>query len=111
MSRPEKPIDWDIVDELIIQQNSGAQIASRFNLYPDTFYDRVKSKWGITFTNYAGVKYSEGISLLKSKQWEKAMEGNIQMLLKLGELYADQAQDIDSDIKITIIDARSDCST
>ena len=88
--RPEKPIEWDLVDTLIEQQNSGAEISSHFNMHPETFYDRVKSKWGINFTEYAGIKYSSGKSKLRSKQWEKAIEGNVQLLLKLGEVYLGQ---------------------
>ncbi|OGT44301.1 MAG: hypothetical protein A3F13_02725 [Gammaproteobacteria bacterium RIFCSPHIGHO2_12_FULL_40_19] len=87
--RPEKDIDWELVDKLILRQNSGAEIAGHFNMHPETFYCRVQDKWGVGFTGYAGTIYSKGHSTLRSRQWDKAMEGNVQMLIRLGELYLD----------------------
>jgi hypothetical protein len=106
--RPEKPIDWDLVDELITKQNSGAEIASHFNLHPETFYSRVQQKWSVNFTNYAGSKYSHGKSLLRNKQWDKAMEGEVRLLLRLGEIHLDQIPvKEDQTLSIKIIDATS----
>ena len=50
MSRPEKPIDWDLVDELLMVGCLGTEIAPHFNLHPETFYDRVLANYGIGFT-------------------------------------------------------------
>ena len=112
MARPEKPINWDLVDELIRKQNSGAEIASHFNLHPETFYIRVQEKWETNFTGYAGIVYSQGKSLLRNKQWDKAMEGNVPLLLKLGEVYLGQRENVlsqtDQQLTVKLIDARSD---
>lgn len=100
--RPEKSIDWDKVDELIIQQNKADEIASHFDMAVSTFYRHVHEKFDMNFENYARTKYSKGKSNLRSKQYEKAIEGNVQLLLKLGEIYLDQKEQLNVDTNITI---------
>ena len=87
--RPEKPIDWDLVDKLIIAQNNGTEIAGHFDMHRETFYSRVQDKYGVTFTGYAGALYSKGKSNLRTRQYQKAMEGCVPLLIKLGEIYLD----------------------
>lgn len=112
MARPEKPIDWDLVDQLLLYQNTGGQIAAKFGIHEETFYRRFKDKYNENFSGYAGLKYSEGKSNLLSKQFEKAFEGNTQLLLKLGEIYLEQNQieEIDYKVEVTHIYATSDGS-
>ncbi len=110
MARPEIPIDWDLVDELLLYQNTGAQIASHFGIHPETFYYRFQDYYGENFSGYAGYKYTQGKSNLLKKQFEKAIvDGNVPLLLKLGEIYLDQkdTQTIEQHIKITHVDATS----
>jgi hypothetical protein len=85
MPRPEKPIDWTLVDNLLTAECIGTEIASHFDMHPETFYDRVKDKYKVGFTEYASVKRQKGNSLLRAKQFEKAMKGNDKMLLLLGK--------------------------
>ena len=87
--RPVKEIDWDLVDKLILRQNKGPEIAGHFNMHHDTFYQKVKQKWDLDFTDYAYTVVCKGHSTLRSRQWEKAMDGNVQMLMYLGQLYLD----------------------
>jgi hypothetical protein len=85
MARPEIPIDWDLVDELLKADCTGSQIAPHFHMHPDTFYDRVKQKHGVCLTVYSRLKKDQGDSLLKAKQFEKAMAGDNSMLIWLGK--------------------------
>ena len=104
MGRPEKPIDWNVVDQLIISQNTLAEIAGYFGLYPSTFGDRFKENHGEYFTTYASALYSKGRSLIKQKRFEKAIkDGNIQMLTKLGEIYLDEDKEANKGIKMSDI--------
>lgn len=110
MARPEVPINWDLVDELLLYQNSGAQIASHFGIHPDTFYRRFQDKYGENFVGYAGIKYTQGKSNLLKKQFQKAInDGNVPLLLKLGEIYLDQKQTeiVEQKIVIEHVDATS----
>lgn len=85
MSRPAKEIDWDLVDELLIAGCLGTEIAPHFDLHPDTFYRRVEDKYSIGFTKYSAEKKSAGDSLLRKKQFDKALEGDNSMLVWLGK--------------------------
>ena len=85
MSRPEKPINWEKVDNFLMANCTGVQIAEHFNMHPDTFYNRVKEHYQIGFTEYSCLKKSQGESLLLAKQFEKAMKGDNVMLIWLGK--------------------------
>lgn len=85
MSRPEKPLDWAKVDQLLMAGCKGTQIAPHFDMHPETFYDKVKEKYGIGFTEYCAIKREHGDSLLHAKQFEKALKGDNAMLIWLGK--------------------------
>lgn len=85
MSRPEKPINWELVDKLLMAGCHGTEIAAHFDMHHDTFYRRVEEKYNIGFTAYCQEKRSKGDSMLRAKQFEKAMEGNNIMLIWLGK--------------------------
>jgi hypothetical protein len=92
MSRPEKPIDWKLVDSLLMKDNDGTEIASHFDMHPDTFYRRIQEQYDMGFTEYQQRLKSKGNSFLKSKQFDKAMEGNVQMLIFLGKTRLKQVE-------------------
>jgi hypothetical protein len=83
--RPVKPIDWKLVDTLLLSGCTGAEIASHFDMHPITFYHRVEQQYGVSFTNYSSEKKQKGESLLRHKQFEVAMKGDKTMLVWLGK--------------------------
>lgn len=85
MSRPEKTIDWEKVDQLLLSGCYGNEICPHFDMHPDTFYRRVLEKYNMGFTDYSSLKKSQGDSLLKAKQFEKAMKLDNTMLIWLGK--------------------------
>ncbi len=110
MSRPEIPIDWDIVDDLIEMQCTAEEIAGEFHMAIRTFYNKVNEKYNDSFSNYCISLRSKGKGKLRRKQWEKAVEeGHPQLLLKLGELYLDQKQieSIEQKLIVEHVDATS----
>lgn len=88
--RPEKPIDWKIVDDLLIAGCTGTEVASHFDIHPHNFYDRIVKKHNMSFTDYAAEKRQKGHSLLRTKQFQKAMSGDTSMLIWLGKNKLDQ---------------------
>lgn len=86
--RPEKEIDWKRVDELLEAGAEGVEIAGDIGVHQNTFYDRVQKKYGVTFTEYCGPKYSVGNAKLKKAQFDKAIgltkRGDASLLLHLG---------------------------
>lgn len=85
MSRPEKPIDWNLVDNLLMANCHGTEIAAHFDMHPKTFYAKVEDKFKMTFTEYSLEKKQKGDSILRAKQYEKAVKGDNVMLVWLGK--------------------------
>lgn len=103
--RPTKLIDWDIVEKMIVSQCTAAEIAGHFHMHPSTFYRAVNEKTGLNFENYALSFYSKGKGNLRLKQYQKAMDGNTSLLLKLGEVYLGQAEKKQTtDTQIDLVD-------
>lgn len=90
MVRPQKQIDWDMVENMAEAHSPGTEIAQIFNLHPDTFYRKVQEEFGIGFTEWIQSRKSYGKSRLRAKQYNEALTGNTQLLLRLGEVILDQ---------------------
>lgn len=85
MSRPQKKIDWEKVDQLLLAGCHGTEIAPHFDMHYETFYDRVKEKYGMGFTEYSALKKQQGDSILRAKQFELALKKDKTMLIWLGK--------------------------
>lgn len=83
--RPQKLIDWELVDSLLEAGCFGTEIAPHFDMHHETFYDRVQMEKGMGFTEYSSQKRSKGDSLLRKTQYDKALEGENMMLVWLGK--------------------------
>lgn len=90
--RPEAPINWAKVDEMLQAQCSGEGIAGTLGIHPDTLYRRCLKEQGLTFTEYAAAKKATGKDLLRMKQFELAMEGDRAMLIFLGKVVLGQRE-------------------
>lgn len=90
MSRPEKPIDWNRVDRLLVCGCTGTEIAANFDIHHDTFYRRVEEKYGVSFTAYSSEKRQLGDTLLREAQFEKALEKDNTMMIWLGKQRLEQ---------------------
>ena len=89
IGRPIKPINWDIVDELLLSGCSGAQIAGQFDMHPETFYERCQIEKGTGFTGYSSTRTAKGEAILKHHQYKKAIgktkDGDTTLLVHLGK--------------------------
>ena len=98
--RPQKPIDWDRVDELLMAGCMGTEIAPHFNMHYQTFYDRVQLEKGMGFTEYMTEKRSQGEALLREKQYKKALgltdTGDNTLLIWLGKNRLNQKETPDA---------------
>lgn len=107
MARPEKPIDWDRVDKLLQAGCFGTEVASHFDIHPSNFYDRVKDRYGMNFTDYSSSLRQKGESILREKQYDLALSGDRVMLIFLGKTRLNQIElerKSDSSISVTTID-------
>ena len=90
MGRPKANIDWKRVDHLLTCQCDGVGIAGILGVSADTLYRACQEEHNIGFADYSAQKKSEGKELLRAKQFETAMNGNVTMQIWLGKQYLDQ---------------------
>ena len=90
MARPKVDIDWTKVGKLLQAQCHAVGIASMLGISVDTLYLRCKQDLNMDFTAFSAEKKSEGVELLKAKQYQTAMDGNVTMQIWLGKQYLGQ---------------------
>lgn len=93
MARPFKPIDWNTVETMIEAGCTASEISACFRIDPTNFYDRFNDKYGTNFTTYASHVRCAGLGNVRRAQYEKAMEGNVQMLTILGREWLGQEKE------------------
>lgn len=103
VARPEKTIDWDLVDRLLEAQCSAREIAGNLGIHEDTLYNRTKEKYKMNYSDYSAKVSSRGVSLLKVAQFKKALSGNPNMLIWLGKIILKQKEQTnDTDVSESI---------
>ena len=102
MARPKTVIDWSKVDKYLQAQCDGVGIAGLLGISPDTLYRACQEVHKMGFAEYSAQKKAEGVELLKAKQYQLAMEGNVTMGIWLGKQYAGQRdkQDVDQTVHL-----------
>ena len=85
MGRKRQPIKWDVVDKFLMAGSNGVQIASVCGISDDTLYRRTMEEKGVPFATYSTIQRQKGNSMILGKQYQKAMEGNVSMLIWLGK--------------------------
>ena len=97
-TRPEIPINWERVDELLEAGCYGTEIAAVFGMHCETFYDRVLKEYQVGFTEYSTAKRAKGESALREAQYNKALgkskKGDNAMLIWLGKQRLNQRESI-----------------
>lgn len=87
MARPQKEINWDIVEKLIECGCFGTEIAAKFRIQSDTFYRRFKEEYGCAFQDYHARSHESGIADLRAMLHAKALNnrapGNSNLLIFL----------------------------
>lgn len=86
VGRPEYDIDWKKVDSFLIAGCTGREVACNLGIHEDTFYRQIQRKFNVNFSDYAAAKYSTGDGLLKATRFQKAIKGNVQLMLYLSEV-------------------------
>lgn len=82
----EKEKFWAIVDDLLMSESTGKEIASYFDISPDTLYTRCVKDRGIQWSQYAQQKKEKGDAILKHAQFNTAIKGkDTKMQIFLGK--------------------------
>jgi hypothetical protein len=100
MGRPKAKIDWSRVDKYLQAHCDGVGIAGLLGIAPDTLYRSCKDIHNIGFDAYSAIKKAEGKELLRTKQFQVAMEGDRTMLVWLGKQYLEQKEKTETDLHI-----------
>lgn len=103
--RPPSEIDWKKVDQYLQAQCNGASIARLIGIHPDTLYTKVVERYAelynITdFSAYAKLKRTEGLELLKAKQFDMMMGGNTTMAIWLGKQLLGQKDQVETTLLV-----------
>lgn len=89
MARPYIDIDWKLVEKLMESACTGLEIAGRMRMNKNTFYNRFKDKYGVSFQDYNVPIEAAGAAMLKLMMHSKALNnqapGNVQMLIFLAK--------------------------
>lgn len=103
MARPNKEIDWDMVDKLLEADCEGTEIAAHIGIHPETLYKRCQKEKGIGFSEYLKEKKAKGNSLLKKVQFDAAVvDKDRGMLIWLGKQRLGQKdkQELKADVDV-----------
>jgi hypothetical protein len=96
MTRPLAIIDWTEVDNLLMAGCSGKEIAGHIGINCNTLYERCTKDKDIPFGEYSQQKYAKGESLIKAKQFQKALgeclDGDNTLLIWLGKVRCEQRE-------------------
>ena len=98
--RPETPIDWKQVENLLMAGCLGTEVAASIGISEDTLYRRVVKELKYeSFTAYSAEFKQKGDSLLKAKQFESAIKDkNIPMQIWLGKQRLGQKDKTDLEV-------------
>lgn len=101
--RPPAEIDWELVEKLARRHCTGTQIAANIGVHHETLYDRVEARYGKPFSQFSQEMKQNGVSLIKSKQFEKAEAGDNMMLIWVGKNFCDQSDNAKTNEQTTAV--------
>lgn len=73
--RPQIPVDWRKVDQMLMAQCDGVDIAEALGMSADTLYLACKRDHNVTFTVYAQQKRAKGVAHAKLTFYQEAFVG------------------------------------
>ncbi len=87
MARPRREINWEAVEKLTECGCTGIEIASKFKMDENTFYNRFREHYEMRFSDYSGPASKCGKADIRSMLYAKALNnkapGCSQLLLFL----------------------------
>lgn len=92
--RPPKEIKWEAVKKRIQAGNTAKVIAKELDINVNTFYTKFKDEFGESFQDYREGWDEMRDSNLAYTQYVKALSGNAQLLIRLGEIYLGQGSEL-----------------
>jgi len=78
-------IDWDTVGKLLEADCKTTDIARQLGISEMTLYRRCKADLNVSYVTFSQQKKMLGDNLLRAKQYQTAMSGNVTMQIWLGK--------------------------
>jgi len=78
-------IDWDTVGKLLEADCKTVDIARQLGVSEMTLYRRCKADLNVSYVTFSQQKKMLGDNLLRAKQYQTAMSGNVTMQIWLGK--------------------------
>ena len=94
--RPLIPINWELVDRMMMAGSPGTEIAGELGVCAETFYERYHMEKGSSFSLDRARRDSAGCGRLRLRQFTSALQGNTRMMDKLGDERLGQGKKQDS---------------
>ena len=91
MARPQKQIDFEMLDNLIGIFCTGEECASVLGVDYDTLNSKIKKKYKMGFSEFFKKKNNVGKAALRRRQFELS-KNNVAMAIWLGKQYLDQCE-------------------
>ena len=88
----KKEINWDLVELYVKAGATQLRICKTLYLDEDTLRARVKEKYGKDWSAFSAALRSEGEMLIEATQYQKALKGNISLLIWLGKVRLGQRE-------------------
>ena len=85
-------IDWKTVDKLLEAGCDGKEVAAYIGVHYNTLNNKCKKQKNYDFCDYKALKRAKGDSLLRARQYDTAMAGNVPMQIWLGKQRLDQSE-------------------
>lgn len=83
--RPKAIIDWQKVGQMLEADCTAVGIAATLGIEEDTLRKRCPADNKCTFSEFSQQKKAKGDELLRMKQFQTAMSGNVTMQIWLGK--------------------------
>lgn len=89
----EKPLNWERIEERMNAGCTATEIAGIEGVSLSTFLERFQKVKGTHFSHAIQDKKESRNGSIRWKQFQQAMNGNTQLLLRLGEVYLGQGKE------------------
>ncbi len=106
VGRPEKEIDWKLLDSIL---QFGARLidcSEMLDMSDDSIQRKIQDAHGCTFSEYRERKMSKMRMRLLQKQFDVAMAGNTALLIWLGKQHLGQTDKITQELDTNKIKIR-----
>ena len=92
MANKAKPLDWAKIELFLKAGAKQNKIAESLGIHSETLRNQVKAHYGEDYADVCASFRTTGEILIEVAQFQKALKGNVQMLIWLGKIRCGQTE-------------------